>query len=366
MSYLDPKEQVLDLQLTPYGKFLLSIGKLNPVYYAFFDDDVVYDSTYASVNSEGQNSIEPRIQEETPRFSAQSTVDGIESDFTAKKETFKEMEEQIAEEFTASGIAEGFAFTEKQELAFFKQTPVPDLKRLREQPLGRFKTSAGYAPAWNAAFFKAPLDSATDYLTISGPKGDMDYIIPQLNVNIEYRVQRNSRKFSEKNMPGIFFDESDPSAFGKKAKELGYNESFGAVFYQDNTNIFIARDYLVIRLEESHTNFEKDNFEIEFFEVFENALGEEVLYKRKFYQEYSQYVEDSLESYGVDPNVVERDFNLFVDEEIQQDVICPLILKDKTKQFYTKRMFDCENFAEDGGIDNIYLDVDDTEDICEQ
>ena len=49
MTFLDKKEQVLDIQLTQYGKYLLSKGKLKPVYYSFFDDDVLYDSTYAGI-----------------------------------------------------------------------------------------------------------------------------------------------------------------------------------------------------------------------------------------------------------------------------------------------------------------------------
>ena len=48
MKFLDRKEQVLELHLTQYGKSLLSRGKFKPTHYAFFDDDVVYDSKYMS------------------------------------------------------------------------------------------------------------------------------------------------------------------------------------------------------------------------------------------------------------------------------------------------------------------------------
>ena len=37
MEFFDKKEEVIDLQLTQYGKYLLSLGKLKPVYYAFGD-----------------------------------------------------------------------------------------------------------------------------------------------------------------------------------------------------------------------------------------------------------------------------------------------------------------------------------------
>ena len=43
MKFFNKKEDVIDLQLTQYGKYLLSQGKLKPEYYAFFDDDVIYD-----------------------------------------------------------------------------------------------------------------------------------------------------------------------------------------------------------------------------------------------------------------------------------------------------------------------------------
>ena len=56
---------VLDIQLTPYGRHLLQNGSLMPQYYAFFDDDVIYDSSaggFTEKNSDTKN----RILNETP------------------------------------------------------------------------------------------------------------------------------------------------------------------------------------------------------------------------------------------------------------------------------------------------------------
>jgi len=47
-TFLNKKQQVYDLQLTPYGNYLLSIGSFRPVYYAFFDDNIIYDTRYAA------------------------------------------------------------------------------------------------------------------------------------------------------------------------------------------------------------------------------------------------------------------------------------------------------------------------------
>ena len=46
-KFLNKKERVYDLKLTSYGKHLLSKGNMKPVYYAFFDSEVLYDKDYA-------------------------------------------------------------------------------------------------------------------------------------------------------------------------------------------------------------------------------------------------------------------------------------------------------------------------------
>ena len=46
-KFLNRKEQVYDLKLTNYGHYLLSIGQLEPIYYAFLDDNIIYDGKYA-------------------------------------------------------------------------------------------------------------------------------------------------------------------------------------------------------------------------------------------------------------------------------------------------------------------------------
>ncbi|MAG25974.1 hypothetical protein CMI47_10385 [Candidatus Pacearchaeota archaeon] len=47
-KFLNKKEQVYDLKLTTYGHHLLAVGTFKPTYYAFFDDNVLYDATYGS------------------------------------------------------------------------------------------------------------------------------------------------------------------------------------------------------------------------------------------------------------------------------------------------------------------------------
>tara|TARA_Y100000592_G_scaffold35948_1_gene56994 strand:- start:6166 stop:7047 length:882 start_codon:yes stop_codon:yes gene_type:complete len=60
MSFYNKREDVIDIQLTQYGKIALSQGKFRPCSYKFFDDDIVYDSMYAG-QAEAQNDSEERI-----------------------------------------------------------------------------------------------------------------------------------------------------------------------------------------------------------------------------------------------------------------------------------------------------------------
>ena len=43
MGFFDKKEDVMEIELTPHGRYLLSQGKLMPAFYAFLDDDILYD-----------------------------------------------------------------------------------------------------------------------------------------------------------------------------------------------------------------------------------------------------------------------------------------------------------------------------------
>ena len=63
-KFLNKKEQVYELRLTSYGRYLLSLGKFSPVYYGFYDDNVIYDGEYAGL-TENQRDIRKRIKEET-------------------------------------------------------------------------------------------------------------------------------------------------------------------------------------------------------------------------------------------------------------------------------------------------------------
>mgnify|MGYP001239804759 FL=1 len=82
MAFINKKEEVIQIQLTQYGKNLLSRGKFKPMYYSFYDDEIIYDSAYAGF-LEDQNEAEARIKE-APRHNLRTSL--ISSDKKLKQE----------------------------------------------------------------------------------------------------------------------------------------------------------------------------------------------------------------------------------------------------------------------------------------
>ena len=55
-EFFNKKEEMLEVQLTEYGKYLLSIGQLSPVYYTFHDDEILYNAEYT------RHRVQPKIK----------------------------------------------------------------------------------------------------------------------------------------------------------------------------------------------------------------------------------------------------------------------------------------------------------------
>ena len=86
MGFSNKKEDVIYMELTPYGRQLLSRGQLKPAYYSFFDDDVMYNiATVPTVDtsnypsgflSESNGDSKQRILTETPYLKPQNSYIG--------------------------------------------------------------------------------------------------------------------------------------------------------------------------------------------------------------------------------------------------------------------------------------------------
>ena len=67
VRFFNQKEEVIKIELTPFGKEQFSKGIFSPAFYAFYDGSVIYDGEYANI-TETQNQITNRITNETPKL----------------------------------------------------------------------------------------------------------------------------------------------------------------------------------------------------------------------------------------------------------------------------------------------------------
>ena len=161
MEFFDSKQEVIDIRLTQFGKNLLARGFFKPVYYQFFDDDILYNSEYAGF-TEPQNNAEERILE-TPRIKTQHVVIGVETSFDEEQERIE------------SGSAEVFKQITKN------QKPEA-VQKLLKYTLEKNEINSQESPRFKIGLAGPYIRSFKDSITIE----DVELPIPQLNLTSSY------------------------------------------------------------------------------------------------------------------------------------------------------------------------------------
>jgi len=313
MEFFDRKEEVMDIQLTQYGKYLLSQGKFRPEFYAFYDDDILYDQRYAFTSSAGvenvdytieevQNEIELRIKE-TPRMKAQYVFSGIESQITKNWAQGDECGELGTVLYQGAAQGQGLALCTKQ--------PKADKNYSMALPLGRSGFESSFAPSWNIEFLNGGLHSYTGSLTGSNFGLTM---IPQLSCSCRFETYVT---FVDDDGSIIEHYVDDDYGF---YSEMESRKDF--VSYVDRSLIQIQPNYIFLDVEEKNTDFLKENFDIEVYKVDSDGSEQQLFF----------FDEDSdVGGTEYKPHHVEYYFDIFADEEILPIYYCKSVNVAKKK-----------------------------------
>ena len=316
MTFFNPKEEVLDIKLTQYGRHLLSKGKMKPVYYAFFDEGVLYDAASAGI-TETKNSAETRIQDETTTMKTQHCFTG-------------------RDEFLFDGIGDDGLIEDENraELAVYER-----LHTLTD-PLGTTELGSTKMPFFTMTMLDGEIDNTKTTQTGSTrtsnvPVGtdtfysQQELRIPQIEIDVKYNIA-----VVDPSNLDISFD-LDPILSSTRA-------------YGDGLAVAIGTDDIMILLEEGNTACEKENFDIEVFEMtgLTGALGEEVMIP-KLFQKKVEMVQNNLlldldearllagrkkgEAMEIDSSCVEYFMDIKVDNEINNASVCAAISKIKNE-----------------------------------
>jgi len=288
MTFFDKKEEVIEIKLTSFGKSLYSRGKLKPSYYAFYDEDVIYDSLYGC----SSGSADQRIGE-TPRSRVQTSRTGVDNNLE-KIDTFYE-------NFIASGIAPSDA----------KEINLVEEARRRDifLPIGSSANSTPYYPAWRSYLLLGNSDSTKPYFYFGNETGSV-VNIPQIDIK--------KRVFTSKAIRGS----DDNTAL------------YGYVF-PDGSSLTLKENEnaeFLLYLEEKNASSDNKNFSVEVYEMTEEN-GKEMLYPLKFKKgaQTNRIVDgimlDSDPEIGTPPppadptEMVDYYFDVELDEEISVDIL---------------------------------------------
>ena len=262
MKFLNKKEEIIQVKLTQYGKHLLSKGLMEPVYYAFYDDNVLYDAEYAGITTETQNEAHDRIVKNTPQIEAQYIYDSVEEQVRKVNDYIRDADQK---NHTYGLLAElGSEATLPQGAQYHAMT----------SPLGTSKLDSDYAPAWNISFLNGTISGSVPLMTGSYQNSFIPQITPR-PVTYKYRVVEGdmmspqSARDLEDADDFLINPDTHPNQTALEESQIqgGLGSGEFVEQFDDGNYLAIYDDSLLLQVSEENTDFDKENFDIEIYKV---------------------------------------------------------------------------------------------------
>jgi hypothetical protein len=334
-KFFDPKEDVMDIKITPYGRHLLSKGKFTPAFYAFYDDDIIYDLQYANASlAEHQNDIETRIQQDTPRLKAQSCFSGIET--AIKKVVNANREGDILPQ------------------------PAADKHHALALPLGHSNLNSTHLPAWDTLLLNGEIKDSVNYLTASTAP---NIKIPQAECEIVFK----GRAFPDGYTPPLSTSDQLINNLQGGLSDAETEGIFGGTFdeFEDGTIFKVYKDFILLEINEKNTDYLSQNFDIEVYEMVSvTGSSTPISGQKNEYEELvplsfarggmsdlgALYTTDETDDFNdlfpeTDSRYVEHFFEINVDREIDPALLCSHLPQDKARRKSIAVEFECPDLT---------------------
>ncbi len=322
MPFFDKKEDVLDIKLTPYGRHLLSKGKLMPMYYSFLDEDVIYDVKHVN-DTETNIDIKTRIINETPSLKPMYTFNSLEAEID-ETETFTIGDAEVEISDYSNEYFESFRPAGDVSTKFLQNT------------IGTSKQGNFNAPRWEINMLSSEIKSAVNHTSsipnatgTPSPSASVLHI-PQVQCELVYNVQvKNTANDST----------------------VGNSSNLDIQIYDDGTYLDVEEQMMLTEILEKNGFIHDESFEIQVykFDDREAPFNEESTFTNTFRplkfinkligKEYRVekdiFIEDPTQT-NLEPDMdtVEYYFDLRVDEEIPEDDICKAVSELKSQGVY--------------------------------
>jgi hypothetical protein len=358
-TFLNKKEQVYDLKLTSYGRYLLSIGTFKPVYYAFFDDNVIYDlryttssvGTFANTTTEGQNNINVRVKTNTPYL--ESLV------------LFRDVETTLSE---LDADATGFDSDRNPTLT----KPASDIYTF-ESALGDAMIDSENpqaVPSWKLLMMQGNISSSVyrGAGKLTPPVG-----LPAIEQEAEKGILLNSQ------IPQISVDAYYTLKVTDSSIDLDPDSARSLVDtagpFSDGKYIKLEATDPLIYLEEINTQLLTENFDIEVFEVESGSFAgvySPTLHRKYFERQIPQIENGFMVTeipvanpvQNLTTASVEYYFDVLTDASVDQTIACQGLETFEKGSYYIDFDFDCEDTTTTATFYDIYGSVTEPE-ICQ-
>lgn len=331
-KFLNKKEQVIDFKLTSYGHYLLSIGSFKPKFYAFYDDNVIYDQRYAySGATENQNDVDRRITEDTAYI--ESLV------------LFRDTEKTLNQ-----NDASGPSWFNQAQVLGRKSEPAKDTFRYDMQIGDAYLAeNSDNAPAWRAYALQSTITSSAHKDTVSNE------MIPQVNINANYIKRVIDYTYD--------YDPLDLRSMDSKTLP-----------FVDSKVVSLESNDPVLYIEELNTELLMHNYDIEIFEVVSSSVSNapDTLVRKFFRKDIPQIqngylmseVPQARQDSELTTGSVEYYFNVLIDTQIQRDLACRGKEQLEKQSYYIDLGFDCEEDTTSADFFDIYGSATEPE-ICQ-
>jgi hypothetical protein len=292
MTFFNKKSEVISIELTSYGKYLLSKGKFKPTYYEFLDTDILYDGNYGGL-VENRNDIADRIKNETPRLKPQYVFTGVETKLKELLKIKTQLENKRKTAVKEEDLIENIQTFEKLYL--------------NSNPLGNSNLDNKY-PALNFYLYNCEISSSNLY------KKNNSHIVnvPEIklkNINYTSSILMVDRQEFERDLSNIQ-ENQFPLNTELSPQQTNTKPTTGLKVFSDDTYISIENKSVLMQFFEENTKNQFENFEIEIFTYETGSKGQELI--RQLYFDKSQQL--SID----DINKVENYFDIVVDGNIPQ------------------------------------------------
>ena len=307
MTFFNKKTEVMKVELTAHGRYLLSIGKLKPSHYRFFDEGIVYDSS-GSVqpqdSSEHQSDVDTRIIEETPTLKGNPNITGVETSYNSYQ--------------AVNTLVDNMRYV-------IKDDTVNKLTR----PLGTVGSDVVNTTAFDVKSYDSPITNA---LKFYNSDSSVDVNIPQVEITIAYSASIINT--------GI-------------TNQFDTNTDYQSDLFTNGEAYNIKPQIPIIEILEKNGMDEKENFYVTVYKVFDPTSNtNDIEYTKLKMEKQTTEIEDgNLIEYEemflnqimspIDPSRVSYYFNMIYDYAIPEQEFCRQIGNIPVKNIYLDKEIKC-------------------------